>query len=44
MSYKGYQSTPGGDSGNDYSRVSQAIASNVQKITQNGKRNEDSGL
>jgi len=35
MSHRGYQSTPGGDSGNDYSRVSQSIASNVQKISQN---------
>lgn len=36
-SYRGYQSTPGGDSQNDYNRLSQTVASNVQKISTNGK-------
>jgi len=35
MSYRGYQSTPGGDSQNEYSRFSQTVAANVQKISQN---------
>jgi len=36
MSYRGYQSTPGGDQQNEYSRFSQGVAANVQKISQNG--------
>lgn len=33
--YGGYQSTGGGDASNDFSRISQTIATNVQKISQN---------
>jgi len=35
MSYRGYQSTIGGDERNEWSRLSQTVASNVQKISQN---------
>lgn len=35
--YGGYQATSGGDASNEFSRVSQAIGSNVQKISQNGE-------
>ncbi|KAI1284974.1 Syntaxin-7 [Halotydeus destructor] len=34
-SYSGYQSASGGDSSSEFTRFSQSIASNVQKITQN---------
>ena len=34
-SYGGYQSTAGGDAANDFARISQTIATNVQKISQN---------
>lgn len=33
--YGGYQSKGGGDASNDFSRISQTIATNVQKISQN---------
>ncbi|XP_054153166.1 syntaxin-12-like isoform X2 [Oppia nitens] len=33
--YKGYQSTLGGDERNEWSRLSQSVAANVQKISQN---------
>ena len=36
MSYRGYQSTIGGDERNEWSRLSQTVAQNVQKISQNG--------
>jgi hypothetical protein len=35
MSRRGYQSTPGRDSQNKYSRHSQTLDTNVQKISQN---------
>ena len=34
-SYGGYQSTSGGDVSNDFNRIAQTVATNVQKISQN---------